>query len=106
MCPEQFIRLTTTESKVKIRPVRYCRFGKFCVNFIFENSVKRHISDVKNSRLRQDLPRSINDRVILPFREGFNFTKLRCRSFTKIKSSRNFRNLQYYMSMWIAKPII
>ena len=33
-------------------------------------------SEVKNSRLRQDLPVSINDRVILPFREGFIFTKL------------------------------
>ena len=40
------------------------------------NSIKIHISDVKNSRLRQDLPISINDRVILPFPEGFIFTKL------------------------------
>ena len=45
----------------------YCRFGNFRENFIFVNS----ISDVENSRLRQYLPISINDRVILPFREGF-----------------------------------
>ena len=32
---------------------KYCRFGNFCENFIFANSIKRHISDVKNSRLRQ-----------------------------------------------------
>ena len=64
--------------------------------FFFANSIKRHISDVKNSRLRQDLPISINERVILPFREGFIFTKLRTmRSFAKIKSSRKFPNLQY-----------
>ena len=56
---------------------KYCRFGNFRENFIFANSNKRHISDVKNSRLRQDLPISINERVILPFREGFIFTKLR-----------------------------
>ena len=37
----------------------------------------------------QGLPISINDIVILPFREGFIFTKLR-----KINSSRNFPNLQ------------
>ena len=49
----------------------YCRFGNFCENFIFVNSIKRHISDVKNSQLRQDLPISINEKVILPFREGF-----------------------------------
>ena len=34
---------------------------------------------MKNSRLRQDLPISINDRVILSFREDFIFTKLRMR---------------------------
>ena len=43
---------------------------------------------MKNSRLRQDLPISINDRVILPFREG-----LHMRSFAKIKPSRKFPNL-------------
>ena len=26
----------------------YCRFRNFCENFIFPNSIKRHISDVKN----------------------------------------------------------
>ena len=55
----------------------YCRFGNFRENFIFANSIKRHISDVKNSRLMQVIPISINDRVILPFLEGFIFTKLR-----------------------------
>ena len=55
----------------------YCRFANFRENFIFANSIKRHISDVKNSRLRQDLPMSINERVILPFRVGFIFAKLR-----------------------------
>ena len=52
------------------------------MNFIFANCIKRHISDVENSRLRQDLPISINDRVILPFREGlfsriFTYAKFR-----------------------------
>ena len=62
---------------LQFMPVGYCRFGNFRENFIFANSIKRHISDVKNSRLGQDLPISKNDRVILPFREGFIFTKLR-----------------------------
>ena len=57
--------------------IRYCRFGNFCENFIFANGIKRHISDVKNSRLKQGLPISIHDRVILPFREDFIFMKLR-----------------------------
>ena len=55
----------------------YCRFGNFRENFIFAHIIKIHISDLKKSRLRQDLPILINDRVILPFREGFIFTKLR-----------------------------
>ena len=77
------------------RPFRYCRFGNFRENFIFANSIKRHIRDVKNSQIRQDLPISINDRVILPFREGFIFTKLHYAKFSEnIKSSRKFSNLQ------------
>ena len=55
----------------------YCRFGNFRENFIFVNSIKRHIGDVKNSRLRHVIPISINDRVILPFREDIIFAKLR-----------------------------
>ena len=62
--------------KLKKQLKVYFRFGIFRENFIFANSIKRHISDVKNSRLRQDLPISINDRVMSPFREGFIFTKL------------------------------
>ena len=48
------------------------------------NSIKRHISDVKNSQLRQDLPISINERVILPFPEGF-FS----RNFAYVKYRKN-----------------
>ena len=40
--------------------LNYCSFGNFRENFIFANSIKTHTSDVKNSRLRQDLPISIN----------------------------------------------
>ena len=58
----------------------------FSRDFIFANSIKRHICDVRNSRLGHDIRISVNNRVILPFREGFNFTKLRMRSFAKIKT--------------------
>ena len=54
-----------------------CKFGNFRENFIFANSVKSHICDVKNSRLWHDLPISVKDRMISPFREGYIFTKLR-----------------------------
>ena len=47
--------------------IRLIARAPFHENFIFANNFKRHISDVKNSRLKQDLPISINDRVILPF---------------------------------------
>ena len=56
---------------------KYCKLGNFRENFIFANSVKRHICYGKNSRLGPDLPTSVNDRVIWPFHEGFMFTKLR-----------------------------
>ena len=48
----------------------------FRENFIFADSVKRHICDVKNSRLGPDLPIFVKNRVILPFREDFIFAKL------------------------------
>ena len=57
-------------SKTRQACFLYCRFGNFRENFIFANSSKGDISDVKNSRVRQGLPISINDRVILPFREN------------------------------------
>ena len=44
----------------------YCKVGNFDENFIFENSVKRHICDIKNSQQGHDLPTSVNDRLILP----------------------------------------
>ena len=81
-CPYQFcpinarVHASTNRALYELFII-YCIFGIFRENFIFANSIKRHISDVKNSRIRQDLPLSINDRVILPFREGFIFTKLR-----------------------------
>ena len=75
----------------------YCKFGNFCDNFIFANSVKRHILDVKNSQLWHDLPISVNNRVISAFREDFIFKKLRIymRRIAKIKAPRKFQNLQY-----------
>ena len=48
----------------------YCKSGIYRENFTFVKSVKRHINDVKNSRLGHDLPTSVNDIVISPFREG------------------------------------
>ena len=63
---------------VKIQ-LHYCRFGNIRKNFIFANNIKslRHTSDVNNLQLRHDLPKSINERVILPFREGLISMKLR-----------------------------
>ena len=54
---------------------------------------------MKNSRLRQDLPISINDRVMLPFREGFIFTKFR-ENKVLAKSS----NLQYVLWRFLMHP--
>ena len=83
----------------------YCKFGIFRENFIFANSVKRHICDVQVSRQMYDLPISVNDRVILPFRMGIIFAKLRENKilvkynakFREIKPSLKFPFLQYYI---------
>ena len=46
----------------------YCKSKKNRENFIFANSVKRHICDATNSRLGHDLRIFVNNRVILAFR--------------------------------------
>ena len=69
----------------------YYKSVNFCENFNFTNSVKRHFCGAKNSRLVHDLPISVIDSVISPFREDF--------IFTKITPSRKFPNLQFYASL-------
>ena len=66
--------------------VNNCKFGNFCENVIFANSVIRHICHVKNSRLGHDLPTSVNDRVRHLARRNF------ASNFAKIKPSRKFLN--------------
>ena len=77
-CPLDKLSRSARERRIETIHVFfvYCWFGNFRENFIFANSIKRHMSDMKSSRLRQDLPISIIEIVILPFREGFIFTKL------------------------------
>ena len=53
----------------------YCKFGNFCENFIFANSVKTHLFDVEIRDKGVIYLLSINDRVISPIREDFIFTK-------------------------------
>ena len=70
----------------------FCKSRNFCDNFIFANSVKRHICDAKNSRQGHDLHKPVNDRVISAFREDFIFTKLRiCEVSRKYIPRQNFR---------------
>ena len=45
----------------------------FCENFIFANSIRRRTNSIL--RLGNDLPKSVNDRVILLFCKGFSFAK-------------------------------
>ena len=62
------------------------------MNFIFANSDNRHICDVKKLWLGHDLLISVNDRAK---RQGFFFHEtLHMQSFTKIKTSLKFLNLQ------------
>ena len=81
-CPDIIINTsicmknTTSPNQCKLYSV-YTVDSEFRDNFIFAKSIKRHISNVKNLRIRQDLPISIYERMILPFREGFISTKLR-----------------------------
>ena len=50
-----------------------CKFRKFRENFIFENSVKIHVCNVKNSQLVHDLPTSVNGKSDFSILRGFLF---------------------------------
>ena len=50
---------------------KYCKFRNIRENFIFKNSIKRHIGNVRKSQLGHDIHISVNERVILPFHKGF-----------------------------------
>ena len=77
----------------------YCRFGNFRENLIFANSIKRHISDLKNSRLMQGLHISINDRVILPFREVLFSRNFAYAKFRENKVPAKISEFTVYLSM-------
>ena len=71
---------------------KHCKFGNFRENYIFANSFKIHICELKKSEVRHDFPISVKDKVISPFREGFVFTKLRiCEVLRKQNPRKNFR---------------
>ena len=57
----------------------------FAIKFIFAKRIKRHICDVKHSRLGNDLPISVNKEILL-FREGLIFTKLAHAKFRENKT--------------------
>ena len=57
--------------------IRYTVDSEIFARILFSRIALRQTSDVMNSGLRQDLPISINDRVILPFLEDFIATKFR-----------------------------
>ena len=62
--------------KTKKATFKYCKHRQVRKNFILVKSVERHICDVINSWLQHNLPTSIHDRAISPFREDFIFRKL------------------------------
>ena len=68
----------------------YCNFKHFRENLIFANNAIGHVCEVKISGQEHDLPKSVNDIVISPFREGFIFTKLCIEDSRKWTPRNNF----------------
>ena len=92
--------------KLKKQLKVYFRFGNFRENFIIANSIKRHISDVKNSRLRQDLPISINDRVMLPFARVLFSRNFAYAKFREIKVLAKFSEFTVHHTVNVQLPSV
>ena len=93
MCESNRSMNDARKNNIVCVPRPYCKFGNFRENLIFAYSVKRHICDVKNLRLRYDLPISVNDRVILPFREDLisrNFAYAKFREYKTLAKISEF----------------
>ena len=71
-------------SLVIVLKIYFYKFVNFRENFIFANSIKRHICHAKILRLGHDLPISDNDRVIS---RGFYYHETsHVRSFVNIRN--------------------
>ena len=75
-------------------------FAIFAI-FLFANSIKRHLCDVRNSRLGHDIRISVNGRAILPIREGFNFRKL---AYAKFRENKTLAKISEF-TVWDATSI-
>ena len=71
-------------------PPNYCKFGYFRDNFIFANNIKIYVCDVKNSRLENDLPTTVNGSDFAIFARFYFSETSQMRSFTKINPRENF----------------
>ena len=89
-------------SRVKII-IQKCnlKFENFRENFIFANSVKRHITRVKIATLAWFTYISKGQRVFAISRGFYYRATPHARSFAKIKSSRKVLNLQYWLMLQV-----
>ena len=77
----------------------------FRENFIYQNSVKRHICHVKNSQLLYDLHTSVNNSDFSILREFYFHKTSKMGNFEKIKPLRKFSNLQYITGFMVANSV-
>ena len=75
----------------------YCKFRNFRENFIFAKNIKRHVCDVKNSRLVHYSTTSVYGREISPFCDGFISAKIRISEVSRNKIFTKILNLHYYL---------
>ena len=75
----------------------------FRENFIYVNNIKRPIFHIKNLRLGYNLPTSVNDRVILPFCEGFIFMVVKFRENIILVKISEFTVYFYWLSIFKGK---
>ena len=76
---------------------------KFSREFYVGESNKRHISDVRHSQLGHDIHISVNDRVILPFCEGFIFANLRICEVSQTKALAKISEFTVYI-IFLGEP--
>ena len=92
----------------KKRICNYCKCGNFRENFLFPNSVKRHIRHVQYSLLGHDLPTSVMFTILrgLYFHERFheNKTRIYSKMFSYSRFMKKIQTPDYGSLLDVATP--
>ena len=97
--PQQSTEQLDTGLFIRKRYIFIVNSENFRENFIFVDSIKRHICDFKHSQLEHDLPILVNVRIFLLFREVSFSRNFAYAKFSENKNLAKISNLTVFIKI-------